>query len=43
MNIQKWAEKYAAGLQDWIKSLEENLEVDLGDVDDKEETDKQAS
>ena len=41
MDIKKWAEKYAAGLQDWIKSLDDNLVVDLGDVDE-EETDEPA-
>lgn len=40
MDIKKWAEKYAAGLQEWIQQIEDAFSVDLGDVDDKEEDER---
>jgi hypothetical protein len=36
MNIKEWAEKFAASIHEWVTSVEENLNVDLGDVDEED-------
>lgn len=35
MTINEMLEKLAQGFQDWVRSVEEMFEVDLGDEDDK--------
>jgi hypothetical protein len=37
MNLQEWADKFAAGIKDWVDSVADMFEVDLGDADDNEE------
>ncbi len=36
MNIKEWADKFAAGIQDWTNSVLDMFEVDLGDTDEEE-------